>query len=127
MATKRQCPACGRLQRVPDAAEDFICDGCGGQGIPDSVRRVPPRLGRRLLAAAMMLLGAYVGFSFVNDIVRRPPDENWVVTRDRFVSLVIPALLIIGGVTLARGQRELVSPELSPDQGPPDRFWEEEE
>jgi len=98
-----------------------------GPGIPDSVRSAPPGPGRRLLAAAMMLLGAYIGFTLVNDIVRRPPDEKWVVTKDRFVSLVIPAILIIGGVTLARGRRELISPESLPAQGPTDRFWEEEE
>jgi hypothetical protein len=123
MATKRRCPACGRLQRVPEDAEDFICDGCGGQGGSEYlVRRVPPGLARRFLGAGLMLVGGLCAISLIDDIIRWAMDAKWEVTKDRVISLVIPALLFIAGVTLARGERELVPYKPVPDESHPD-LW----
>ena len=106
MGAKQRCQVCGRLQRVPDDAADFLCDGCGGQLGPEQVRRVPPGLGRRLLAIVLMILGALCAVPLLIEAVRQAPLRRGRETRYDRIGLVFPAILIFGGVTVARGKFE---------------------
>jgi hypothetical protein len=117
MGAKQRCLVCGRLQRVPDDDAEFTCDGCGGQLGPERVRRTPPGLWRRLMAVGMMLVGMLFAVSLLLEEHHEAPLRKGRETRWPLIGLLFPAILIFGGVTLAKGKIEPLPDESTSEPG----------
>ena len=108
------CPHCGRNLPIPDHGGVVMCDGCDQEFEPSRVRLRSASLPKRTAGWALIILGL---LSLADSIARvlKPGFRDRDFAVRLVASLLIPSLVILGGLALKARKLEVeTSP---PDPG----------